>query len=265
MSDILERILATKRSEVEAGRAARSLDEMRRLAREVPPPRGFERALRRRVAAGLPAVIAEIKRASPSRGTIRSEGFDPASIASSYEQHGAACLSVLTDREYFGGSEQDLRAARAACELPVLRKDFIVDPWQLYEARAMGADCVLLIVAALEPSAMRSLEKTARELALDVLVECHDDSELEAALALETPLIGINNRNLRTFETRLETTWELLPRIPADRLVITESGIATPEHVAAMKAHGVGAFLVGSAFMSAPDPGIELERLFSPA
>ncbi len=262
MGDILQRILATKRAEVEAGRRERPLEALRALVEAAPAPRGFERALRRRLAAGEPAVIAEIKRASPSRGAIRPTGFDPAAIARSYERHGAACLSVLTDREYFGGSASDLEAARGACALPVLRKDFMVDPWQVHEARAMGADCILLIVAALEDATMQALENTALGLGLDVLVEVHDGIELERALRLATPLVGINNRNLRTFETRLETTWELLERIPEGRIVITESGIGSPEQVAAMRSRGVGAFLVGSAFMSAPDPGLELARVF---
>jgi indole-3-glycerol phosphate synthase len=234
---------------------------MERRALDASPPRGFERALRAKAAAGLPAVIAEIKRASPSRGLIRAD-FDPARIAASYEEHGAACLSVLTDRQFFGGSPEDLRAARAACSLPVLRKDFIVDPYQVHEARSWGADCILLIVGAAPDRELRQLEKLARELGMDVLVECHDASQLRSALNLESPLIGINNRDLTTFETRLETTISLRPQVPPDRLVVTESGIAAPADVARLKAAGVGAYLVGSAFMAAGNPGLELRRLF---
>jgi indole-3-glycerol phosphate synthase len=262
VSDVLRRILAAKRVEVEAARTRIPPAEMKRLARESPPPRGFERALRGKVAAGLPAVIAEIKRASPSRGLIRAD-FDPARIAASYEAHGAACLSVLTDREFFGGSAEDLRSARAACSLPVLRKDFIIDEYQVHEARAWGADCILLIMDAAPDADLRSLEATAHELRMDVLVECHDAGQLDRALAFATPLIGVNNRDLRTFETRLETTLALVSRVPGDRLLITESGIAQPADVARMRASGVSAYLVGSAFMAAADPGKELARVFS--
>jgi indole-3-glycerol phosphate synthase len=203
-----------------------------------------------------------VKRASPSKGLLR-EHFDPPSIARTYEAHGAACLSVLTDVEFFQGSADYLRAARAACSLPVLRKDFIVDPYQIVEARAMGADCILLIVSALEQTAMEALERKAHELGMAVLVEVHDADELDRALRLSTPLVGVNNRNLRTFETSLDTTLNLLERMPADRLVITESGIHTPADVHRMRTNGVNAFLVGEAFMRAPDPGVELARLFT--
>lgn len=263
MAHILDRILAAKRVEVASGRAAKPLPAMEREAREAPPPRGFEAALRRQVAAGRPAVIAEIKRASPSQGRIRAD-FDPARIAASYERNGATCLSVLTDREFFGGGAADLRAARAACALPVLRKDFVIDPWQVHEARAMGADCILLIVGAAPEAELQSMCGLARSLGMDVLAECHDAPQLEAALRLDTPLIGINNRDLRTFATRLETTLGLLESVPADRLVVTESGIATPDDVKLMISRGVSAYLVGGAFMAAEDPGQALASLFFP-
>lgn len=262
MSDILNEILAVKRQEIAAARADQSLAAVRAAAAVAPPPRDFIAALRARLAAGKPAVIAEIKKASPSRGVIRPD-FRPAEIALSYAQGGAACLSVLTDRQFFQGAPEYLRAARGACTLPVLRKDFMIDPYQVHEARAMGADCILLIVAALPFEVMLELEAAAMALGMGVLVESHDGAELELALRLKTPLIGINNRNLRTFETRLETTLELLPVIPPDRLVITESGILTPADVSKMRSHGVGAFLVGEAFMKAPDPGAALSGLFS--
>jgi indole-3-glycerol phosphate synthase len=262
VSDILARILATKRREVEEAKARTPLASLRDEARRARPPRGFEQALRAKVDAGKPAVIAEIKRSSPSKGLIRAD-FDPARIAQSYEANGAACLSVLTDREFFGGSADDLRAARAACALPVLRKDFIVDPYQLHQSRAWGADCILLIVAALAESDLRALEAEALSLGLDVLVECHDASELETALRLRSALIGINNRDLRTFDTRLETTLSLAGQIPPERLLITESGIARTEDVERLRAAKVSAYLVGSAFMVAEDPGKELSRLFS--
>ena len=261
MADVLAKILAAKREEVKQARAAVPALEMERRAREASPPRGFERSLRTKAAAGLPAVIAEIKRASPSRGLIRAD-FDPARIATSYEHNGAACLSVLTDREFFGGSPEDLRAARSACTLPVLRKDFIVDPYQVFEARSWGADCILLIVGAEPPSALRDLEALAHSLGMDVLVECHDRAQLEVALTLSSPLIGVNNRDLTTFETHLETTISLQPAVPPERLLVTESGISTAADVARLEASGVGAYLVGSAFMAAPDPGKELNRLF---
>ena len=262
MSDILTRILAVKSEEVQAARAARSLNDVMSAARDAAPARDFVGALRAKIAAERPAVIAEIKKASPSRGVIR-EDFDPAAVAESYERHGAACLSVLTDTQFFKGRIEDLKLARGACALPVLRKDFMIDSYQVHEARAAGADCILLIVAALSDAQMAELEGVAHELGLAVLVEVHDGAELDRALRLETPLVGINNRNLRTFETRLETTLELLGRIPSGRLVITESGILKPDDVARMRSNGVGAFLVGEAFMRAPDPGAELARLFA--
>lgn len=262
MSDILDRILATKHDEIAAARREVSLIDMRARAEAAPPPRDFVGALRARLAAARPAVIAEIKKASPSKGVIRPD-FRPAEIAASYEAGGAACLSVLTDAQYFQGSAAYLQAARAACRLPVLRKDFIIDPYQVYEARAMGADCILLIVAALDPGAMQELEALAHELGMAVLVESHDAAELDAALQLQTPLMGINNRNLRTFEVSLDTTLSLLPKIGDERIVVTESGITAPADVATMRSHGVDAFLVGEAFMRAADPGAELARLFA--
>jgi indole-3-glycerol phosphate synthase len=262
MSDILSRILAVKADEVAAARTEISLETMRTRALGAPPSRDFIGALRSRMAAGRPAVIAEIKRASPSKGLLR-DSFDPIAIAKSYATYGAACLSVLTDQQFFQGALRDLTAAVEASGLPALRKDFIVDPYQVYEARAAGADCILLIVAALGSGQMRELEQVAETLGMAVLVEVHDAAELEAALQLRTSLIGINNRNLRTFETRLETTLGLLSRIPADRVVVTESGIVQREHVALMRASGVNAFLVGEVFMRAADPGVELARLFA--
>ena len=261
MSDILNKILATKAEEVAAAQASRPLAAVRAAAASQPAPRDFVGAIRARLAAGQSAVIAEIKKASPSKGVIRAD-FRPAEIAASYEKGGAACLSVLTDQPFFQGDAEYLKQARAACALPVLRKDFMIDPYQVYEARAMGADCILLIVAALSPAQMQELESLAMELGMAVLVESHDGTELEAALQLKTPLMGINNRNLRTFETRLETTIDLLPRIGGDRIVVTESGILGPADVALMRAHAVHTFLVGEAFMRADDPGTELSRLF---
>ena len=262
MADILERILARKREELEAARAAVPLAEMQRRAAAAPPPRDFAGAIAAKIAAGRPAVIAEIKRASPSRGLLRAD-FDPASIAQSYEAGGAACLSVLTDRDFFQGAPEHLAQARAACRLPVLRKDFITEPYQVFESRALGADCVLLIAAALARQDMQGLEASARLLGMAVLVEVHDERELESALALDTPLLGINNRNLRDFHTSLETTLELLPKVAKGRIVVTESGIRTPEDVRRMRAASVHAFLVGEAFMRAPDPGKELARVFA--
>ncbi|EXI66305.1 MAG: Indole-3-glycerol phosphate synthase [Candidatus Accumulibacter adjunctus] len=262
MSDILDRILAVKRDEVAAAQARVPLGELRARAEAAPPVRPFVGSLRRRIAAGEAAVIAEIKRASPSRGVLRAD-FRPAGIAASYQRHGAACLSVLTDRQFFQGSPGFLQEARAACELPVLRKDFLVDPYQLYEARAMGADAVLLIVAALDLPALRDFEALADGLGMAVLVEVHDRSELDLALQLATPLLGINNRNLRSFAVSLQTTLELLPEIPADRLVVTESGILARADVRLMRAHGVHAFLVGEAFMRAEEPGEALAGLFA--
>jgi indole-3-glycerol phosphate synthase len=261
MSDVLERILAVKRDEVAAARAHVDLASIRRAAAGAPPVRPFAAALRRAIGAGHPGVIAEVKKASPSRGILRSD-FDPAWIAKSYETGGAACMSVLTDRQFFQGALEDLVTARAACAVPVLRKDFVVDAFQIYESRALGADCILLIVAALDLPQLKSLEAAAGEVGLDVLVEVHDAAELDLALELQTPLIGINNRNLRTFDTRLETTLQLKPRVPADRLVVTESGIRQREDVARMRASGVNAFLVGEALMRAPEPGAALAALF---
>ena len=264
MADILQHILAVKAQEISAAQARVPLAEMQAAARAAAPVRDFAGALRAKIAAGKPAVIAEVKKASPSKGVLR-EQFDPATIAATYESHGAACLSVLTDHQFFQGKLDDLKVARGACRLPVLRKDFMMDPYQVYEARAAGADCILLIVAALNAGRMRELETTAHELGMAVLVEVHDGAELDAALQLKTPLIGVNNRNLRTFETTLETTLGLLQKIPAERLVITESGILTPQDVEKMRAHAVHGFLVGEAFMRAADPGVELERLFGRA
>lgn len=261
-SDILQRILEVKADEVAAAKAARPLREVERAAREAPPPRDFVGAVRAKLDAGEAAVIAEIKKASPSKGVLRAD-FDPAAIARSYAAGGAACLSILTDRQFFQGAPEYLEAAREASGLPVLRKDFIVDSYQVAEARAMGADCVLLIAAALGKTAMRPLEREARRWGMAVLVEVHGGDELEAALALETPLIGVNNRDLRTFEVSLDATLGLLPRIPAGRIVVTESGILAPGDVARMRKAGVDAFLVGEAFMRAADPGAELKRLFA--
>jgi indole-3-glycerol phosphate synthase len=264
VADILQRIISIKSEEVARAKSVKPLAALRAEAGFAKPARDFAGALRGRIAAGKPAVIAEIKKASPSRGVLR-EIFDPAAIAASYERHGATCVSVLTDEQFFQGSLEHMKQARAACQLPVLRKDFTVDPYQVYEARAAGADCILLIVAALETARMLELEAVAHELAMAVLVEAHDAAELESALALKTPLIGINNRNLRTFETRLETTLDLLDRIPRDRIVVTESGILTRGHVKTLLAHRVGCFLVGEAFMRASDPGAELGHLFAEA
>lgn len=261
MSDILNQILAVKAEEIAAARAALPLAAVREAASAQAPARDFVGALRDKIAAGQPAVIAEIKKASPSKGVIRPD-FRPAEIAASYEKGGAACLSVLTDRQFFLGDAEYLKQARAACTLPVLRKDFMIDPYQVFEARAMGADCILLIVAALSLAQMQELEAVAMALGMAVLVESHDGDELDAALQLKTPLIGINNRNLRTFETRLETTLDLLPRIGADRIAVTESGILAPADVALMREHAVHTFLVGEAFMKAENPGAELSRLF---
>jgi indole-3-glycerol phosphate synthase len=261
MAQILERILAAKRGEVEIARRAVPLEEMRRRAARAPAPRGFERALRERIAAGTPAVIAEIKRSSPSRGLIRAD-FDPARIAAAYQANGAACLSVLTDHEFFGGSLADLEQARASCALPVLRKDFIVDEYQVHEARASGADCILLIMDAASDAELVRLERAAHALGMDVLVESHDERQLLRALHLATPLIGINNRDLRSFQTNLETTLGLAGRVPAGRIVVSESGIAEPADVARLSAANVSAYLVGSAFMAAEDPGNELRRVF---
>ena len=254
MSDILQKILAVKREEVLTASAAKSLAVVRALAEAQPIPREFVGALKTRVSAGNTAVIAEIKKASPSKGVIRPD-FCPAEIAADYEAHGAACLSVLTDQQFFQGSATYLKEARAACALPVLRKDFLVDPYQVYEARAMGADAILLIVAALSLAQMQEMEAIAESLGMAVLVESHDAAELDVALQLKTPLIGINNRNLRSFEVSLDTTLSQLGRVPEGRIVITESGILTQSDVALMRSRGVNAFLVGEAFMRAASPG----------
>ena len=261
MSDILQRILAVKAAEVAAARAAVAQGQMERRAAVAPSPRDFAGAICARIGAGRPAVIAEIKRASPSRGLIRPD-YDPAAIAASYERAGAACLSVLTDRAFFQGDAAHLKQAREACALPVLRKDFVVEPYQVFESRAMGADCILLIAAALAPATMAELESIALGLRMSVLVEVHAAPELEAALRLKTPLVGINNRDLRSFRTRLETTLELCASVPVDRVLVTESGILGPEDVRRLRAGGVNAFLVGEAFMRAADPGQELRRFF---
>lgn len=280
MADILKEILAVKLEEIGAAKAMKPMPALRREAEAASPPRDFTGALRARIAAGQPAVIAEIKKASPSKGLLR-EHFDPAAIAASYASHGAACLSVLTDERFFRGSSSYLRQARASCTLPVLRKDFMLEEYQVLEARAMGADCILIIVAAFRMSpaldgklaseeemtaemvpGMLKLESLAHALGMAVLVEVHDGWELELALRLNSPLIGINNRNLRTFETSLDTTLQLLNRIPPAHIVITESGVRTPADVARMRRHGVSAFLVGETLMRAADPGTELSRLF---
>ena len=262
MSDILQRIVAVKRDEVAQARRRCGLAELQAQASAASPARGFAAALRARVEAGSPAVIAEVKKASPSKGVLR-EHFVPADIARSYESGGAACLSVLTDERFFQGCAAYLQQARESCSLPVLRKDFLIDPYQVVEARAMGADCVLLIAACLDDGLMSELEACATEQGLDVLVEVHDGDELERALRLKTPLIGVNNRNLRTFEVSLDTTIGLLPRVPGDRLLVTESGILARADVQRMRSADVHAFLVGEAFMRAPDPGQALRDLFA--
>jgi indole-3-glycerol phosphate synthase len=262
MSDILKKILAVKAHEVAAALSAKSLPVMRAEAAQAAPARDFVAAIRNKIGAGKAAVIAEIKKASPSKGVIR-EDFKPAEIAQSYAQHGAACLSVLTDEQFFQGSADYLKQARDACELPVLRKDFMVDEYQIYQARAMGADAILLIASALTLGQMKAFEALAHQLGMAVLVEVHDAAELEIALHLKTPLIGINNRNLRTFEVTLQTTLDLLARIPQDRIVVTESGIFSAEDVRLMRDHAVNTFLVGEAFMRAPEPGVELAKVFA--
>jgi indole-3-glycerol phosphate synthase len=262
MSDILKKILAAKVQEVAKARAIKPLETICAAAEQALPVREFVAAIRDKIAAGQAAVIAEIKKASPSKGVLRVD-FRPAEIAASYAQHGAACLSVLTDEQFFQGSAEYLKQARAACTLPVLRKDFIVDAYQIYQARAMGADAVLLIAAALEGAQMEAFEALAHSLGMAVLVEVHNGAELNAALQLTTPLIGVNNRNLRTFDVTLQTTLDLLPSIPGGRIVVTESGILSAEDVKLMRNHQVHAFLVGEAFMRADDPGVELARVFS--
>lgn len=262
MSDILKKILAVKVEEVAAARKLRSQADLLREALARKDLRGFAQAIENKISQGRAGVIAEIKKASPSKGILR-ENFHPADIAVTYAKHGAACLSVLTDVQFFHGSHDYLRQARAACDLPVIRKDFIVDPYQIISARAMGADCILLIVSALTRDQLLDFEALAIELGMDVLVEVHDADELAIALDMKTTLLGINNRNLRTFETSLKNTLDLLPRIPANKRVVTESGILHTEDVKLMRDHGVHAFLVGEAFMRAADPGVELERLFA--
>jgi indole-3-glycerol phosphate synthase len=260
--DILKRILARKVEEVDARNRRVSLQDLGERVASAAPPRSFVGGLQEKMAAGLPAVIAEIKKASPSRGILR-ENFDPVQIALSYENAGAACLSVLTDVDFFKGDDNYLQQARAACSLPVLRKDFVIDPYQVYEARVLGADCILLIVAALGDAMLKELYQLAVHLEMDALIEVHDREELDRALAIPAPMIGINNRDLRTFETRLDVTLGLLDRITDDRIVVTESGIHTPADVALMRSRGVNAFLVGEAFMKAADPGEKLAELFS--
>ena len=262
MSDILQKILAVKGEEIAAAQKEKSLAAIRRDAEAMPAPRDFAAALRSKVAQRSAAVIAEVKKASPSKGVLRDH-FVPADIAKSYAKHGAACLSVLTDRQFFQGAPEYLVQARAACNLPVLRKDFMVDEYQVYEARAMGADCILLIVAALPLPKMQALEAIAQALGMAVLVEVHDRAELDFALQLKTPLVGINNRNLRTFATDLNTTLELMRDIPKERHIITESGILAKADVALMREHQVNTFLVGEAFMRADDPGVALQTLFA--
>lgn len=266
MSDILNKIVAVKREELAAAQKKMPLAEMRRDAESRVLTRDFEGALRAKIAQGQAAVIAEVKKASPSKGVIRAD-FIPADIAQSYAEGdgevSAACLSVLTDKQFFQGSVDYLKQARASCLLPVLRKDFLIDPYQVYESRAMGADCVLLIAACLEDAQMAEMEAVARSLDMAVLVEVHDAAELERALRLKTALLGINNRNLRTFEVSLQTTLELQKQVPADKLLVTESGILTPADVKLLRGAGVNAFLVGEAFMRADEPGLALAKLFS--
>ena len=262
MSDILQRILARKVEEVRERSARLPLTELRARCADLPSTRGFANALQRTIDVGVPAVIAEVKKASPSKGVIRPD-FHPDQIARSYEHGGATCLSVLTDVDFFQGCDDFLQQARAACRLPVLRKDFLIDAWQVYESRLLGADCILLIVAALGDAALAELSDLALSLDLDVLVEVHDLDELERALPLSAPMIGVNNRNLRTFEVSLETTLALQASVPTDRILVAESGIQTAADVARLRGAGVHAFLVGETFMRAPDPGAELARLFA--
>jgi len=262
MSDVLQRILARKCEEVAERRARVPLADLRARSLDAMTTRGFESTLRSKVLAGNAAVIAEVKKASPSKGVIRAD-FDPVQIAQSYAAGGASCLSVLTDVDFFQGDDRYLQAARGACALPALRKDFVIDAYQIYEARDLGADCILLIAAALDDSRLADFVSLATEIGIDVLLEVHDGEELQRALATPVILIGVNNRNLRNFETRLETTLELKPSIPPDRLLVTESGISTRDDVQLMRSHGVNCFLVGEAFMRARDPGVELRQLFA--
>ena len=267
MSDILDKIVATKKIEIAHNLKKISLGNQREIAQSnnqdvLRKPRGFIRAIENKISAGKAGVITEIKKASPSKGILR-ENFQPAAIAQSYEKHGAACLSVLTDVDYFQGCNAYLQEARASCSIPVLRKDFTIDPYQIYEARAIGADAILLIVACLEPNQMKELEACAHELSLDVLVEVHNAPELEQALELKTPLLGINNRDLKTFDVTLQTTLSLLPMVPKDRILVTESGILGSADVQLMRNNQINAFLVGEAFMRAADPGVALSELFS--
>jgi indole-3-glycerol phosphate synthase len=267
MSDILDKIVATKKIEIAHNLKKISLGNQREIAQSnnqdvLLKPRGFIRAIENKISAGKAGVITEIKKASPSKGILR-ENFQPAAIAQSYEKHGAACLSVLTDVDYFQGCNAYLQEARASCSIPVLRKDFTIDPYQIYEARAIGADAILLIVACLEPNQMKELEACAHELSLDVLVEIHNAPELEQALELKTPLLGINNRDLKTFDVTLQTTLSLLPMVPKDRILVTESGILGSADVQLMRNNQINAFLVGEAFMRASDPGVALSELFS--
>ena len=261
MADILDRILAVKAEEIANAKRARTEAAVRREAEAAEPPRDFIGALRAKIAAGRAAVIAEIKKASPSKGLLRAR-FDPAAIARSYARHGAACLSVLTDQPFFQGRAEHLVEARAASGLPALRKDFMIDPYQVYESRVLGADCILLIVAALAPARMRELDALALSLGMAVLVEVHDRAELDRALELTTPLVGVNNRNLRSFETTLDTTLQLLPHVPPSRIVVTESGIHSAAEVKRLREAGVHAFLIGEAFMRAADPGLQFREIF---
>lgn len=258
--DVLKKILARKAEEVAERQVQLPLEDLKERCKAMPAARGFVAALERSIIEGKPAVIAEVKKASPSKGLLR-EDFDPDEIARQYQAGGASCLSVLTDRDFFQGSEAYLKQARAACDLPVLRKDFTVDPYQVYEARALGADCILLIVAALDDEALVCLHQLATELGLDVLVEVHDADELSRALKLDLKLVGINNRNLRTFETCLETTLELLAQIPEGVMVVSESGLHKPEDIQRLRSHNVHAFLIGEAFMRQPDPGVALKQM----
>ena len=262
MADILDKITAYKLDEIAAAKAARPLAEIEAQAQAADAPRGFIQALENKRANGKPALIAEIKKASPSKGVIR-ENFDPAAIAASYARGGAACLSVLTDVDFFQGADQYLQQARDACQLPVIRKDFIIDEYQIYEARVMGADCILLIVSALSESQLNQLHEVALSLGMDVLIEVHDAAELTLALKLDNPMVGINNRNLHSFEVSLDNTYQLLDQIPDNRIVITESGIHSRDDVAAMRQQNVNAFLVGEAFMRSEEPGDRLSQMFS--